>query len=158
MAASEMDWEQADLEPGEIKEDREERQPSHGIPGEEPSNAPRNGPEPQPFGGKTITYYGGAPLLPWKLWTEEQRVAWWNVFEPKSDRNRGVWVAEWLAETRTHNELKGRKARGKNLLPPSELLHRSPVERPATQNPDLLNDFSAMELEDLSGGWVHVTL
>jgi hypothetical protein len=163
MATSEMDWEQdSELEEGEINENWEEKQLGDGTLGDgtpgEPSNGPRNGLEPQLSGSKTIEYHGGAPLLPWKAWTEEQRVAWWNVFEPKSDRNRGVWVAEWLAKTRASNELRGNKAKGKNLLPPSTLLHRNPAERPATQNPNLPNDLSAMEIESLSGAWVHVTL
>jgi hypothetical protein len=162
MATSEMDWEQdSELEEGEINEDCEEKQLGDGTLGDgtpgEPSNGPRNGLEPQLSGDKAIEYHGGAPLLPWKVWTEEQRVAWWNVFEPKSDRNRGVWVAEWLAKTRASNELRGSKAKGKKLLPPSELLHRSPAERRATQNPDLPK-LSAMEIESLSGPWVHVTL
>jgi len=95
-----MDWEQDSvLEEGEINEDCEEEQPGDGTigdgtPGEPsngPSNRPRIGLEPQLSGGKTVDYYGGAPLLPWKLWTVEQRVAWWKEFE-QSELKRGVWV------------------------------------------------------------------
>jgi hypothetical protein len=155
-----MDWEQdSELEEGEINEDCEEKQPGDGIPGQEPCNGPRNRPEPQLSGGEPMRYYGMAPLIPWKLWTEEQRVAWWKEFEPKSELKRGVWVKWWLIMTRERNRLEGVEAMGDNVLPPFELIRRSRFERLASQRPDLANDPSAMErLQSGGGGWFTVTL
>jgi hypothetical protein len=157
MATSQVDWGQdSELEEGEIKEDCEERQPGDGTiddgtPGK-PSHGPRTGLEPQLSGGKTIDYHGGAPLLPWQVWTGNQRATWWKAYKPKSKRERGQWLIEWLAKMRARYRLSRRQAREENILPPAEVRHRSPVERPATQHPALPNGLSAVEQLQSVGG------